>query len=227
MARSKVPSDPNMSSEVRRFLDDRARAEDDLQAQIDALDTSINFALEADAEAGTSEVLVMSPARTVDSIFAFNSFLKSIHVQHQEASNTDGGSFASGSWITRPLNTVVHNAITGSSLSSNEVVLPAGTYLVEASAGAYRVQNHTTRLYNVTAAAVIMYGTAEKTVNGEDDIESGSTRSIVRGKFTVASTSNVRLEHRCQVTRNTNGFGVANNFGNSEIYADIMFWKLD
>lgn len=139
-----------------------------------------------------------------------------LHVRDEKAQNTVGGGFTSGAWQTRTLNTVKTNEITGASLSSNEVTLPAGTYEIDALAPAYAVARHQARLYNVTGAAVLLDGTSMYADPGDVN-----TVSFVRGRFTLASTSAVRLEHRCGTTNGTNGLGIAANFA-TEVYADVM-----
>ena len=68
-----------------------------------------------------------------------NSFL---HIQDQKPQGTNGGTFTSGAWRTRDLNTVLTNTITGASLADNQITLPAGKYYVEASAPAYQTFAH-------------------------------------------------------------------------------------
>jgi len=58
-----------------------------------------------------------------------------LQVAHIEPSATDGGTSVSGD-NTRTLNTVITNEITGASLSSNQVTLPAGEYWCEIDASA-------------------------------------------------------------------------------------------
>jgi hypothetical protein len=226
MAGSKVPSDPNMSSEVRRFLDDRARNETSIEASIAALEAAIVvFATEAQAQAGTSEVVYMNPARTVDAIFTFSPFLKFAHYQDQQSSGTDGGDFTIGAWRTRTINTEVYDNI-GISLSSNQMTLPAGTYFIDATTPGYRVTMHQARLYNNTATAAILSGTTEHApLNTGGDDPSGQTSSRIRGRFVLAAQSALSIEHQCADTQNTDGFGRAAGFG-TEIYTDIMIWKL-
>ena len=51
---------------------------------------------------------------------------------NDQANNTGGGSATSGAWRTLVINTSKKNNITGASLSSNQITLPAGTYCVRA-----------------------------------------------------------------------------------------------
>ena len=131
-----------------------------------------------------------------------------------KAQGTQGGSFVSGAWRTRDLNTTVGNTITSASLSSNQISLPAGTYTVIASAEQSDVDNNQLRVYNVTDAATLVLG-----VNSPQ-----LCLSIVQGSFTIAGTKTIELQHRCSVTRNTYGFGYICNWGD-EVYAQITLIK--
>ena len=53
---------------------------------------------------------------------AFESAL--IHIQDQKTAGTNGGSAGDNATVTRDLNTVLTNEVTGASLSSNQVTLP-------------------------------------------------------------------------------------------------------
>lgn len=145
-----------------------------------------------------------------------------LHARDQKASGTDAGTFTSGSYITRTLNSVQTNTITGASLASNRITLPAGTYRIIASAPAYRVNAHKAVLYNVTAAATTKIGTVESAPNGAAAV----TRSMVSGQFTLGVTSELEIRHRCQTSFATTGFGAASALGDAEVYTDVMIWKV-
>lgn len=85
--------------------------------------------------------------------------------QDRKSDGTAGGQATTGAWTTATLNTEVYNTITGASLSSNKVTLPAGTYLAslahsqqDTSLGAVRLRLETagtiyrTPNYNVDSA---------------------------------------------------------------------------
>ena len=63
----------------------------------------------------------------------------SMIVSYEVGPTTDGGGATAGSLQTRPLNTVNYNGISGASLASNTVTLPAGNYFVNAVASAFLV----------------------------------------------------------------------------------------
>ncbi len=138
----------------------------------------------------------------------------------EKANNTNGGTFTSGSWQTRVINTTRFNTIPGASLASNQITLPAGTYYVRATAptGEPSVWEHKAILYNVTGTANLVIGTT-----GQD---AAGTASFVEGQFTLGSTSAVELRHRCLNTVTTTGFGYAAGFGVVEVYSTVYIKKI-
>lgn len=132
------------------------------------------------------------------------------------------GTFTSGAWQTRAL--TVEHADSGNigSLAANQITLPAGTYEVEISCPALRVDSHQAKLYNVTDAVDTMIGTTAYTGNGNTNM----TISRITGRFTIAASKVFEVQHRCQTTLATTGFGDAAGFGVTEIYTVARFWKV-
>lgn len=138
-----------------------------------------------------------------------------------KSAGTDGGTFTSGAWRTRVLNTT-QNSQAWASLSSNQVDLNNGTYLVESSAPAFGVTQHKTKLYDIDNAADALLGTSEYATAA-----ASQTRSVVSGVLTVTGGPiTYELQHQCQVTVATNGFGANSNFGVSETYSILKITKL-
>ena len=144
-----------------------------------------------------------------------------IHVRDEKAETTYGGTFTSGAWRVRDLNASKTNTITGASLASNQITLPAGTYWVHATAPAYRASRHRAKLYNTTGAADVLLGTSTYSGPGA---YSAATLSFLSGQFTLTATSVLELQHRCETTNAIHGFGVESNFG-TEAYSDVVIWK--
>lgn len=142
-----------------------------------------------------------------------------IIVREEETTSTAGGTFTSGSYVTRVLNTSVRNVIGGASLASNAVTLPAGTYCVQWSAPGFSCGLHATRLFNVTDSTVIETGTAE------DSAVSAQTRSQGIAVFTLSVAKAIRIEHRCGTTQATNGLGTPTTFAAKEVYTWVNIWK--
>jgi hypothetical protein len=115
-----------------------------------------------------------------------------LHVRDEKASGTDGGSSSSGVNV-RVLNTVVENTITGASLASNLITLPAGTYRIRASAPALLSGKTRAVLYNNTDSSVILLGTNE---NSDNALTGGVvSQSVISGKFILAAQKAVKINH--------------------------------
>ncbi len=149
-------------------------------------------------------------------------FENMVHIQHKLNSGTNGGTFTSGSWQTRPLNTVITNDVTGASLSSNQITLPAGTYYLDSHAKGFKVNNHQARWRNVSDGSTTLQASTEQC---KDSADSAGTRSWCRGKFTIASQKTFELQHRCDTTNSGNGMGNPSGWGD-EIFAEVILFKI-
>lgn len=124
-------------------------------------------------------------------------------VEDQKASETDGGTLTKNTWNTRDLNTVVLNEISGASLASNQITLPAGAYEIRVSAPAYLVGQHMARLQNTTAGTTPFWGTSEFTWTSSNV----TTHSFIEGRLTLGAESILELQHNCRVTNSGSGGG--------------------
>ena len=139
-----------------------------------------------------------------------------------KAANTAGGTFTSGAWQTRVINTEDMDSGSIVSLSSNQFTLDAGKYRFYIKAPAYFVGRHKAVLYNVTDAANALIGTSENCTSPDDVV----TSSVVCGEITISGTKTFEVRHRCQNTQATNGLGLESNFGVSEVYTIVELWKV-
>jgi len=137
-----------------------------------------------------------------------------------QASGTDGGTFTSGSYVKRTLNTTVVNTITGCSIASSVITLPAGTYQVLATAPAYFTNENKAKLRNTTAGTDIALG--QSSYAGS----SSTVSSMVQTYFTLAGSTLIELQHRASATRAGNGLGTSCSYGDSEIYSQITIVKV-
>jgi hypothetical protein len=140
-----------------------------------------------------------------------------------QASGTAGGTFTSGSYVKRTLNTTVVNTIASCTLTSSVISLPAGTYQVFATAPAFQVTSHQTRLRNTTDSTDIQFGSTEYSSSAGIYTQSNS---ILQTVFTLTGTKNIELQHRCLTTRASYGLGAECAFGNSEIYSQITITRI-
>ena len=137
-----------------------------------------------------------------------------------QASGTFGGTFTSGSFIKRTLNTTVVNNIAGCSLSSSVITLPAGTFYVNAISPANNVNKQKTKLRNTTDSTDELIGNSNY---GNADV---GMPSIVVGVFTIAAPKNFELQARCGATQTTYGLGEAASFSISEVYSIIQIVRI-
>lgn len=149
---------------------------------------------------------------------------KAATIQDQKAHGTDGGSFTSGSWQQRVLNTLSDPESIVTSLVSNQFILPAGTYTVIVEAPALQVDIHQVRLQNVTDGT-FAYGMKAFTLSAGSEASSTSVLHIV---FTISGAKTFQVDHRCQTTKTFQGLGYGNagDFGNVEVYTSVMITKL-
>ena len=142
----------------------------------------------------------------------------------------DGGTFTAGAWQTRILNTVAVDDTGAVILAANRFTLPAGTYIITASAPGNDVSSHQARLYNITDGGVQqtalgsdLYGTTART--GDAAVNNTMTDSIIYGKFVIAAAKVFEIQHRCQTTKALTGFGVASSFA-TDIYTSVQLLKV-
>ncbi len=151
-----------------------------------------------------------------------------IHIREARATGVDAGSFTSGSWINRTLNTIVTNTIPGVSwvadVPTGRVmpILPDGTYKVTWSSPAHNVNRHQTRLYDNTNLVALLVGSTENTTGSVSTEVASTTRSIYKGLLTTSGNGELILQHKCSNTQNTTGLGSSANTGEPEYYADLF-----
>jgi len=174
---------------------------------------SCAIALSTAAGAGQIPVL-LTPTSTLKYDMEY------ICVKDQKAQNTAGGTFTQADWRTRDLNT--EHADTGSlaSVAANQITLAAGTYRVSWRCPAHAVNNHQTRLYDTTGAAVLVLGESSYCF----DVNVAHSLSCGSGRFTLAVQSVLELQHYCSTTNADDGFGLAANI-TTEVYSVIEFWS--
>ena len=132
----------------------------------------------------------------------------------QKASSADGGTFTSGAWRTRDLNTEISDADSIVSIASNQFTLAAGSYLIRWSAPAYQTTNHQTRLFDVTNTTVNALGSIEYAAPPVQNRSFGADRVTITGNTTF------EIQHRAWTTHSINGFGVGNSGGT---WGDVVF----
>ena len=147
-------------------------------------------------------------------------------IRDEKTTGTNGGTFTSGAWVTRTLNTSVFYPVAQAdiSLAANIISLDDGVYKIEAICPGNRCSRHTSRIVNNDTNAVLIVGTVVDSTTTQDL----TTLSIATGILTVATGTgplNIRIEHRCITTRTTNGLGIASGL-QTEVYTTVNIEKI-
>lgn len=173
--------------------------------------------------AGNSDINI--PTEKAVKTYVDNQSTKTLLVRHELAAGTNGGTFTSGAWQTRPLNTTVVNTISGASLAVNQITLPAGTYLVRTAATGALVDAHKSRLQNITdtVSYIGLVADARAASPGSETQATGTYQ------FTITAAKVFELQHYCQTTRASDGFGQglgAATGGVTEVFAEVYVQKI-
>ena len=132
-----------------------------------------------------------------------------------QASGTSGGTPSTGSFLKRTLNTTVVNNISGCSIASSVITLPAGTYYVMASSTFYESNNTKIKLRNTTDSTDTIIGQ-----NAYIGTGIGSS-AYIQGMFTIAASKNFEVQYRLTNASGAAGLGLSAGFGVSEVYTMI------
>lgn len=157
---------------------------------------------------------------------------RTAYIKDAKSSGTFGGTFTSGAWQTRTLNTlsgdtsfiILSGGTTGTDGTATQFTLPSGKYRFKAIAPAFVVQSHKAKLRNITDSSDEILGSSEECDSA--GATAHVTSSIVEGEINISETKTFELQHRCSTTGATSGFGRAVNFGVDEVYAQIEITKL-
>ena len=147
-----------------------------------------------------------------------NSADQLLHIQEQASAGSAGSAPTVGSFVKKTLSTVVTNEITGASLASDQITLPAGTYFIDAKSPVGSADNHQALLYNVTDAANEVLGSSARSNSGTANTNS----SYISGRFTIAGEKDFEIRHRADSATGP----YAANFGVTEIYTDVKIWTV-
>lgn len=146
-------------------------------------------------------------------------------LQDLKADNVDGGTFTSGSLITRDLNSLTDPGAVVS-LSANKFTLPIGKFVIWAEVPAYVTGDHQAVLYNETGAAIYLSGSNSSNGNASPV----TTRSIITGLIDLSAATaptQFSVKHQCSVTEATDGLGKHSSFTVAqEVYTQVMIIKL-
>ena len=131
--------------------------------------------------------------------------IQTMHVVEEIAASATSGDATAGAYFTRALNTSVTNTITGASLASNQITLPAGTYNIFAQVPSYRGDGSIAKFRRVSAtAADVVIGTVGYSGSGTNNT---NTYNYIFGQFIVATSGAYEVQQRVDMTRVGDGRG--------------------
>jgi hypothetical protein len=146
-------------------------------------------------------------------------------IQDQKAYNVEGGTFTSGAWRTRDLNSEVSDTDGIVSIASNQFTLAAGTYTIHWETLHNKVEESVTRLYNVTDTTSISDGLSCYT--GTSFFGQNSSGS---GVVTISGSKSFEIQSWCRTTYASQGFGTsihtsASSSGSNSVYTVVTILK--
>lgn len=166
------------------------------------------------AVAGADDSTAMTPVRVKEAALAFGGTPHAV-LEDQKASGTAGGTFTSGAWQTRTLNTKVRDVGSYLTLASNQFT-PTVDGWVEFSASGYQCDGNQARLFNVTDNVAVSTGVVA--VSGSS---APYAVSYSNGGGPVVAGKTYRIEHRCS---STGSYGPALAFA-TNVFARVEFWR--
>ena len=218
-----------------KILKNKLRFKDGIEIITDDTDDPTTVAKDAPEgslyiRGGTDEIYIKSDAGsstnwTQLSTGGGGGSLEVVNLRHQLGNTTNGGTFTSGSWQTRPINTLDNPlSVTWVSLSANQITLDAGTYTIDAAVIAYEVNQHQARLRNTTDATDVVQGTVE--LSRTPPQASEPTPSIIKHVFTIAAQKTFEIQHFAATTRASVGYGTPASNGTTEVYLTVNIAKI-
>jgi len=149
--------------------------------------------------------------------------VEKVFIKDHKGSGVDSGSFTTGAWRKRDLNTVT--GATGIvSLNSSVITLVPGHYSINWRAPVYDgVGGHSSRLYDADNATEVITGSSDYSGGSSGGT---STASVGKGEIRVTTETDFELQHICSITKATDGFGKKSGLAANEVYAQIEITKI-
>ena len=139
-----------------------------------------------------------------------------------QVGGTEGGASVSATWTQRVLNTEDSDIDGITTLTANQFVLQAGTYLIEGVSPAFKVGGHRSKLRNVTDSTDAIMGRNAYSAVGDGVM----TDAPFEGVVTIASAKTFEVQYIAAVAQAVNGLGYAYGSSFSEVYAQVKITKI-
>jgi len=149
-----------------------------------------------------------------------------LHVANEQDYNVNGGAVVAGSWQDRTINKVQTNEITGASLASNRITLPAGTYRISSWAAFFSVGESDIsaklRLQDITNGVTLLHGGSVHADHGSNHLPEVEVN--LNGQFNLASQTVIAIQYWASGGSQGRGYAVDPNSKN--IYFDAIIVKV-
>ena len=154
-----------------------------------------------------------------NNFYYFNAQYKVDYPEH-------GGTFTRRDWRTRPLNTTISNDIPGLYLDRDTIIIPPGSYWINASAMACGVCSHILGIsYGENLEDPFIVG-----MTYHNDTTHTNQGATCNGKVIFQETRKIQLVHVCERTVNTYGMGMCSPEFEIRLrynaFANIEIWKV-
>lgn len=138
------------------------------------------------------------------------------------------GTFTASAWNKRTINVVKVNTITGASLTTSSVTLPAGTYKIKATSQTYggsgtAISQAQGRWRNTTDSTTALAGMAAGGGDNTAIAVRAQAINIMSGQFTIAGVKVFEFDV-FPIDTCTGGFAMSS--GEVEVYVDVYIEKL-
>lgn len=141
-----------------------------------------------------------------------------------QAQGTLGGTSVAATFTKRTLNTSVYNTITGCSIASSVITLPAGTFYIEGSSPVFKANRTKMKLRNTTAGTDAIIGMSMYTnVTGDPAV----INPMFSGTVVTTASTTFEMQYYTQAAYASEGLGVGNNIASTaEVYGTIYIEKI-
>lgn len=144
-----------------------------------------------------------------------------VKVSDVKTSGTAGGTASSGTWTSRILNTKDSDSTNIATLTSNQLSLPAGTYLVDIVSSFFGgISGVQIRLQNITSSTTLSIG--KSSFGGG----AANADSSIKDKIVLASTSALSVQYYLTTSTGASDLGAPASTGTSEVYTIAEFTKV-
>jgi len=140
-------------------------------------------------------------------------------VVHEVAAGVAGGACLAATWNPRAFNIEDVDTANVAALSAGDVIFQPGVYRFRWWSTAFFCDLHKSALYNVSDAAFLKYGSAERVLT-----TAGNT-STSHGEhyLTLNAQKTLRITHYTQTAKTVNGLGLPVSVG-AELYGMLEWW---